>query len=463
MRLKSMENLPCLSAAERLYGLSLIWQEANYNFAFFDRVPGLDWEASYRDYIPSVLAAEDIFSYYALLERFIALLNDGHTFLVPPKALLQRLDRPKLALMNIGGAPVVTNVSQSIGRRVPIGSQLCAIDGIRAEEYLSSVVLPVVCETTPHRRKDHAMARLLLGQQGSTVHCAFLTPGSESVDIELTRNRRTDADAWLRPSGVPDRNEFMYIGEMIDLFYNEASFTAFEFNMLEGNLAYVALNTFMDPSVVTSFEEKLPALRGCSGIILDLRKNHGGQDDNAYRIASYFLRQPAERLLIHTRKNIANFRAAGSAMKDTPPDRMANLAEWQRESLLCYRKQWFEELDWGQPALPASEPLDRPTAILTGSETGSASEDLLMALVAGQSEAIRIGVGTAGSSGQPLMEELPGGGMLAICTVRMPWPEEVARKGIEPHIRVEPTVEDVIRGEDPVLKEAVRCLKDDKP
>ena len=33
-----MENLVYLSVAERLYGLSLIWKEANYNFAFFDRV-----------------------------------------------------------------------------------------------------------------------------------------------------------------------------------------------------------------------------------------------------------------------------------------------------------------------------------------------------------------------------------------------------------------------------------------
>jgi carboxyl-terminal processing protease len=41
-----MNNSIPLSAAERSYGLSLIWQEANYNFAFFDRVPDLDWDAA---------------------------------------------------------------------------------------------------------------------------------------------------------------------------------------------------------------------------------------------------------------------------------------------------------------------------------------------------------------------------------------------------------------------------------
>ena len=67
-----MENLVCLTVEERLYGLSLIWQEANYNFAFFDRVPDLDWEASYKEYIPQVIAADDIFTYYDLLARFTA-------------------------------------------------------------------------------------------------------------------------------------------------------------------------------------------------------------------------------------------------------------------------------------------------------------------------------------------------------------------------------------------------------
>ncbi len=40
----------------------------------------------------------------------------------------------------------------------------------------------------------------------------------------------------------------------------------------------------------------------------------------------------------------------------------------------------------------------------------------------------------------------------------MPWPEEVAKKGIEPHIPVEQTIEDVIRDEDRVLNAAMSYL-----
>ncbi len=449
-----MENLVCPPAAERLYGLSLIWQEANYNFAFFDRVPDLDWDATYQEFIPRVIAADDLFTYYDLLERFIALLKDGHTGVFPPKSVYLSLDRPKLTLMNIGNDPVVTNASQVIGNRVPIGSILLDIDGMQAEEFLSIYVIPVVSENAPHRRRDQATSLLLLGRVGSQVHCKFSTPGGEFVELDLLRNRGTDPDPWLRPSGAPGRSEFVY---MDDYFFKGVPFPAFEFKMLERGVGYVALNTFMDSAVVTAFEEALPTLKGCSGLILDLRKNMGGTTYCAHSIVSHFLRQPTETCIVHSKKHIALYKAHGVNVKDTPADRLADLSEQEREDLLCYHNQLFHEESWGQ-VQPAAEILSLPTAILTSSETGSAADDFLVAFQSGKGEGIRIGNSTSGSSGQPLEVDLPGGGVGYICTVRMPEPEEVWHKGIEPHIRVEPTVEDIIHDEDRVLNTALRYL-----
>ena len=41
-----------LSDEEKIYGLSLLWKEADYNFAHFDSVPDLDWDKTYQKYIP---------------------------------------------------------------------------------------------------------------------------------------------------------------------------------------------------------------------------------------------------------------------------------------------------------------------------------------------------------------------------------------------------------------------------
>ncbi len=80
-----MTAMPAPSVAERIFGLSQIWESAHYNFAFFDRVPALDWDAAYREYLPQVMAAEEMDGYYEALQRFVALLQDGHSLVVPRK------------------------------------------------------------------------------------------------------------------------------------------------------------------------------------------------------------------------------------------------------------------------------------------------------------------------------------------------------------------------------------------
>jgi C-terminal processing protease CtpA/Prc len=144
-------------------------------------------------------------------------------------------------------------------------------------------------------------------------------------------------------------------------------------------------------------------------------------------------------------------------LKDTSADKVPGLGEKDRERFLCYGKQWLHEESLGNVE-PSEEILSLPTAILTDSKTLSAAEDFIMAFESGKGEAIRVGRSTGGSTGQPLVQELPGGGILGVCTIRVPWPELVGRKGIEPHIYVEPTIEDVIQNEDRALKTAVSSL-----
>ncbi len=449
-----MTALPTLSVAERVFGLSRIWESAHYNFAFFGRVPDLDWDAAYQEYLPQVMAAEGLEEYYEALQRFVALLQDGHSLVLPPEAVYLRQDRPKLALMRIAGQPVVTNVSETIARSVPIGSVLLAVDGAAAGEYCQARVVPVVCETTARRRLDHATARLLLGPRDSQVTCVFRTPQDREVKVVLARNRRSDEAPWLRLPGRPDRWEFMYFDEW---FYGREPFTPFEFRMLAGDVAYVALHSFMYPGVVGSFEARLPALRRCAGVILDLRSNHGGNDSVGYGVAAHFLRRPTAPIEVRTQQHNAGYRAAGVSLSALPGQEVARLDEGARTRLRCYRHQWFHEESWGRVE-PAEERLDLPVAVLTSSETGSAAEDFLMALESGGAAALRVGGATGGSTGQPLIEGLPGGGSVAVCTVQMNWPAEVWRDGIVPHVSVEPAVEDVMRDEDRALVAARRQL-----
>ena len=73
---------------QKICELSKIWEEAAYNFAFWDRTE-IDWDAEYRKALERVLATKDIYEYYRELMRFMTLLNDGHTDVSFPNWMYQ--------------------------------------------------------------------------------------------------------------------------------------------------------------------------------------------------------------------------------------------------------------------------------------------------------------------------------------------------------------------------------------
>jgi C-terminal processing protease CtpA/Prc len=102
-------------------------------------------------------------------------------------------------------------------------------------------------------------------------------------------------------------------------------------------------------------------------------------------------------------------------------------------------------------------------ALLVGPRTFSAAEDFAMAFDV-MKRGILVGEATAGSTGQPLVFDLPGGGTARICVKRDSYPDgrEFVGKGIQPTIVVAPTVADLRAGRDPVLERAVAALQEMK-
>ncbi len=121
---------------------------------------------------------------------------------------------------------------------------------------------------------------------------------------------------------------------------------------------------------------------------------------------------------------------------------------------------WYE----GEPDVLAPADSNRllvPTAVLTGWRTASAAEDFLVYLD-GQSHVVKVGGPTYGSTGQPLMFDLPGGLAARVCTKRDTYPDgrDFVGPGVLPDVRVEATVEDIASGRDVVLERAQAVLAD---
>ncbi|WP_315818881.1 S41 family peptidase [Paraflavitalea speifideaquila] len=88
-----------------------------------------------------------------------------------------------------------------------------------------------------------------------------------------------------------------------------------------------------------------------------------------------------------------------------------------------------------------------PLVVLIGNNTASAAEDFLIALDDLKGRATVIGERTYGSTGQPLMFDLPGGGSARVCTKRDTYSDgrEFVGYGVKPDIEVKRTVEDYVK------------------
>ncbi|WP_044102140.1 S41 family peptidase [Neolewinella persica] len=425
-----------LTAAERTFGLVQFWTEAKYNFAYFDQVPELNWDAALQEYLPLVQAAEDDASYYRLLEQFCALLKDGHTNIYPPAHVAQQFDRPQLKIELVDGAPVVVNRSEGLSYMIPLGARITSVNNQPVAAYLEEHIYPYISIGSDHVRQRWGAHDVLKGPAGSNVGFSYQKVEGMGGSATLPRNRNSSDITWE----VPDPDWFLT-----------------KFEMLEGDVGRLTLNSFGNSRAAEEFLEYLPEIRKCRKLIIDLRENGGGNSGVGYDMLKYFTDKPLLTSSWQTREHRAANRAWGKFVaKDDP----TTLSEWDRNN----QKMYFGEVWHIAPAdtiQPADDPMpDMPVAVLVSNYTASAAEDFLVAADVLENFTF-IGEPSFGSTGQPLMLSLPGGGSARICTKRDTYPDGkvFVGPGVSVDIHVTPSIRDYLDGRDVVLAKALEVLK----
>lgn len=135
-----------LTVDERVYTLSYLWKEAEYNFAFWAELPELDWDAEYKKYLPLVINARSDLEYYLLLMRFYALLRDGHTAVTPPFTLLEGRNVP-FGVTRAEGKFLLSAVPSE--REELLLSEITHIQGLPIGEYMGKYVYPFYWHELP--------------------------------------------------------------------------------------------------------------------------------------------------------------------------------------------------------------------------------------------------------------------------------------------------------------------------
>ena len=403
---------PNLSDDEKVAGLSKMWAEAKYNFAYFDQIPDVDWDKLYLEYLPKVRATPNTVAYYKVLKQFYAQLRDGHTDVwVPSGPLADSVAfRPPVLAQLIEGRVFVQQVRHDSLMRTGIvpGLEIVQVDGMPVRDYADRYVRPYQSGSTPQNVDIQTYGyQLLRGPKDRPVAITF----RDSKGKEFSRVLPRSGYSKLAPV------------ESVIIKY------------LPGNVAYVQLNEFESDRGFKRFVAAFDTLAAANALILDVRQNGGGDSGNGWNILSYLTDKP--------------FRTGSYRSRLYSPVRRA-----RGENVL------FEPVDTGNTWSANREKLfSKPVAVLISGMTFSAAEDFTVAFAAMKRGKL-IGEPTGGSTGQPLAFSLPGSIMARVCTKRDAFPDgtEWVGKGIQPDILVRPTVADVQAGRDPVLDAALREL-----
>ncbi len=424
---------------EKIEGLARFWSEAKYNFAYFDQA-GLDWDQTFREYLPRVMETESTWEYYLVMREFSALLKDGHTDITLPARLVEtKMHRP-VELGYTEGGYYVKNVNRKEQDLLPVGSVLEKVEGQPADQWFRSLIDPYISASGESSARNKAAYALYhqLPDTVQTLQMTFTAPNGDPV-VYFYRYRSAPVE-WAiakKPAGI------------------------YRLTLLENNIVHIELNSFGDRKIVDRFLDDLPVIEKAQGVILDLRRNGGGNSNIGAAILMHFTE--ADTLTgsaWRTRSHQAAFRAWGRSVRVNNPDMTIEQAEgWARKSLAVYEGDyWF---DGGVSKFindTGKELKDKPVIVLAGNRTASAAEDLLVILRQLPDRQIPvIGSHTMGSTGQPLLIDLPGGGRARICTKRDTFADgtDFVGTGIVPDVEVIPSIQNLVLGEDVVLEKAL--------
>lgn len=400
------------SSNTRLAGLSRAWAEARWNFANFDLVENLNWDSLYYAFIPKALAEQSPTEYYRLLMHFYSFLIDGHSLVFTPGILKDSIHAaiPIQCRWVEGTVVIVQNDCHNSACQVlQPGSVILEINDMDVQKYVADHVAPWFSFSTP----QDSIARiysyyLTRGPLHQTLKIKFKSPGGDAITKVF--HRQGDQDIYPHAQGI-------------------------SYSLVDENTALLTINTFMDDSIGGFLDSIFSHQAHPKNLIIDLRRNGGGNSGNAFTLLSWLTDLAFPTSLSVNRK----YRPLNRAWGDKPDEIHLTSGSWDAFAPNVYKGE---------------------VVVIIGPDTYSAAEDFLVAFTS-LKRGITIGQSTGGSTGQPLIFPLPLGGFAGVCSKKelMLDSAQFVGKGIAPDITVTYTLQGAITGRDDVLEKAILFLE----
>lgn len=254
-----------LSPDDRRIVFNKVWKIIRDRY-YDPRFNGVDWDDIYQRYLPRVDASTSDQEFYALMSELTGELRDAHTRFSSPEQWKsfkkQQGITPGFAVDQVQGQTVVTSVvpdSTAARAGMQPGMVVLALDGEPVEARLAEILRTPFFSSSEQATHLLLYRKLLAGPRGSTLRVRLQREDGSVFEPVITRQVYSDlADV------------FTYV-------------------LPSGNL-YLRFDGFQR-SVSKQFREVLKKHRNSPGVIIDLRRNGGGELLALLSIAGYFFNQ----------------------------------------------------------------------------------------------------------------------------------------------------------------------------
>lgn len=390
--------------ARRAWIASRIHTAIRTHFAHWDDVPDLDLDAAYRAYLDEALTATDRRGFSLATSAFLARLGNGHTWFIDRRLDPDAGRRDAFSVRVLEGAWTIAESARDDLRR---GDVITAIDGLPIEEVFAKIgpAIQASTERSARLRMFHPSRRWLLPLR---------------FEMTLDDGRVVSVDRGADPQLPAPEVEGRWL--------------------VDDEVAYIRIPSWDGPRFQESAMDLLESFATAGAIVVDVRGNGGGTTPIAF-ITALMDRD-------------------WRWWKESTPIRLGIYSTYGERGRAGFTDFARPHMSWPASVQEGEGTFTGRLAILIDAGCRSACEDFVMPFK-DNGRATLIGEATAGSTGQPYVEDLGDGMMFAVGAKREHFPDGARFEGVgvTPHHSVVPTPADLRTGRDPELDLSIEIVR----
>lgn len=417
------------SREERMLWLSQAWKDVSNSFFDPVRLQNIGWDNLYVKYQSLVAEAENDEMYHKLMQSFLAEVQDGHTEFMPVGWISQKQKLGEFYWLPftvdyIDNKYYITGWATDYFEGLELPCELIAVNRKPFDEYLGEYYTKYVSGSTEQGRRLKALSDFQTNYE------------KKSIDLTLKDiNGIADSRAVSYSNEKFSAEKSKSLSSPIRSGYN--TFRSTDKNGVD--FFRFDIKSFSNLPITQILQSVTDEVSKSKYIVVDLRMNGGGNEMIADTLLMSFLDADTLRTYKSNYRVHHGVKAAQGYRNFVP-----EYADYYNNTAVEVAPE--EIFIKTATALPT---FSQPLYILIGTRTYSAAEDFLLPLLLHYpNRAVFIGTPTGGSTGAPLVRELPKGNYYRVCTRGAIATGDFNEKGIQPDVYYSAPIEDYVTGHD---------------